>query len=132
MRIIKIVILMAVLLVLGGCAGYVGRNVDINARGICKASTEYCSGYSEGLKIEWSVSKGENGKKFLVGKLSGNGPTNYEEASFTLLLINGGKVTEVIGMVSGSGDFEKGIPFKCDITGKKYEATTIGYNFKYR
>ena len=121
-----------VLLLLSGCAGYIGKDVDINAKGICKASTEYCTGYSNGLKLEWSVSKGENGKKFLSGKLTGNGPTEYVQASFTLLLINGGKVTEELGMVSGNGDFEKGIPFKCDITGKKFEATTIAYSFKYR
>ena len=84
------------------------------------------------MKLEWQVKKMKDGTYSVNGKLSGQGPTDYRMATFTLFLIKENVVVDEIGMVSGNGDFAKGIPFSCNLSGKDFDATTLGYSFQYK
>lgn len=130
----KIILLAVTVLVIGGCSQHIGKTVNINNRGICKKSTDVCVAYSQDIKVEWRIVKEKDGGNSMNGKLTGSGIgiSDYRGATFTLFLIKDSIVTEAIGMVSGGGDFNKGIPFSCDLGSKDFDATTIGYSFKYK
>ena len=138
----KAILFFSVSLLFFSCASqYLGRSVNMNHQSVCSFSgfPASCTYNSKHFLIDYTIEKGENPREYRISGTAVNHDggsktwTDYNKATFTLLLVHNRKVVQTVSIAGGQGSLDAPITFQREFKAEQsFRATLINYDMNVK